>query len=54
MSNIRFLGIYKEEINEDVDLSELAMKQEGFTEKEIDEMNDMVLQQLEECGERLE
>ena len=51
MSNIRFLGIYEEEINNAVDISELAMKQEGFTEKEIEEMNDMVLEQLEECGD---
>lgn len=51
MSNIRFLGIYEEEINNAVDTSELAMKREGFTEKEIEEMNDMVLEQLEECGD---
>ena len=51
MSNIRFLGIYEEEINNAVDLSELALKQEGFTEKEIEEMNDMALEQLEECGD---
>jgi len=51
MSNIRFLGIYEEEINNAVDISELAMKQEGFTEKEIKEMNDMALEQLEECGD---
>lgn len=51
MSNIRFLGIYEEEINEAVNSSELALKREGFTEKEIDEMNDMVLEQLEECGD---
>lgn len=51
MSNIRFLGIYEEEINNAVDISELAMKQEGFTEKEIEEMNDMALEQLEECGD---
>ncbi len=51
MSNIRFLGIYEEEINNAVDTSELALKQEGFTEKEIDEMNDMVMEQLEECGD---
>lgn len=50
MSNIRFLGIYEEEIDKAVNSSELAMKREGFTEKEIDEMNDMVLEQLEECG----
>lgn len=51
MSNIRFLGIYEEEINNAVELSESAMKREGFTEKEIEEMNDMVLEQLEECGD---
>lgn len=51
MSNIRFLGIYEEEIDKAVDSSELALKQEGFTEKEIDEMNDMVIEQLEECGD---
>lgn len=51
MSNIRFLGIYEEEINNAVDISELAMKREGFTEKEIEEMNDMVIEQLEECGD---
>lgn len=51
MSNIRFLGIYEEEINNAVDTSELAMKREGFTEKEIEEMNDMVIEQLEECGD---
>ena len=51
MSNIRFLGIYEEEINDAVDTSELAMKREGFTEKEIEEMNDMVIEQLEECGD---
>lgn len=51
MSNIRFLGIYEEEINNAVDTSELAMKREGFTEKEIEEMNDMVMEQLEECGD---
>lgn len=51
MSNIRFLGIYEEEINNAVDISELAMKREGFTEKEIKEMNDMVLEHLEECGD---
>lgn len=38
MSNIRFLGIYEEEIDKAVNLSELAMKREGFTEKEIEEM----------------
>lgn len=27
------------------------MKQEGFTEKEIEEMNYMVIEQLEECGD---
>ena len=51
MSNIRFWGIYEEEINNAVDTSELAMKREGFTEKEIEEMNDMVIEQLEECGD---
>ena len=51
MSNIRFLGIYEEEINNAVNTSELAMKREGFTEKEIEEMNDMVIEQLEECGD---
>lgn len=51
MSNIRFLGIYEEEINNAIDTSELAMKREGFTEKEIEEMNDMVIEQLEECGD---
>lgn len=51
MSNIRFLGIYEEEIDKAVNSSELALKQEGFTEKEIDEMNDMVIEQLEECGD---
>ena len=51
MSNIRFLGTYEEEINNAVNTSELAMKREGFTEKEIEEMNDMVIEQLEECGD---
>ena len=51
MSNIRFLGIYEEEIDKAVNLSELAMEREGFTEKEISEMNDMVIEQLEECGD---
>ena len=51
MSNIRFLGIYEEEIDKAVNSSELALKQEGFTEKEIEEMNDMALEQLEECGD---
>ena len=50
MSNIRFFGIYEEEIDKAVNSSELALKQEGFTEKEIDEMNYMALGQLEECG----
>lgn len=51
MSDIRFLGIYEEEIDKAVDSSELALEQEGFTEKEIGEMNDMVIEQLEECGD---
>ena len=51
MSNIRFLGIYEEEIDKAVELSELAMKHEWFTEKQISEMNDMALEQLEECGD---
>lgn len=35
MSNIRFLGIYEEEIDKAVNSSELALKQEGFTEKKL-------------------
>lgn len=50
MSDIRFIGIYEDSINNAIDTCYLALETLKFTESEIDHVDDIALDILEEIG----
>lgn len=48
--NLGFLGIYPEAISDAISTSESVLKENGFTDYEIDNMNDIALTTLKEVG----
>lgn len=51
ITNLQYLGIYEDSINDAIESAEHAMEQEGFSESEINDMHEMVMDELEESGD---
>lgn len=53
MTNLAYLGIYPGAIDAAINSCETAMEKMGMSISEIDKMNEMALEEFQECG-RLE
>lgn len=51
ITTLQYLGIYEDAIEQAVKDSEAAMERCDFTDREIDDMHDMVRDELEETGD---
>jgi hypothetical protein len=48
---MQLLGIYEDAINKAIETCEEAMTQFAFTDREINDMHDMAIDELEEAGD---
>lgn len=50
ITNLAYLGIYPSAIDSAINSCETAMENMGMSISEIDEMNEMALEEFQECG----